>query len=62
MGVSPSGAITSRSLPDIVSVPAVVAAAVAIKWRRCAVSAGFAKVSYHNLTAGVVALHKGFKV
>jgi demethylmenaquinone methyltransferase / 2-methoxy-6-polyprenyl-1,4-benzoquinol methylase len=23
---------------------------------------GFAKVSYHNLTAGVVALHKGFKV
>ncbi|MBS1147467.1 MAG: hypothetical protein H6R08_1643, partial [Proteobacteria bacterium] len=22
----------------------------------------FAKVSYHNLTAGVVALHKGFKV
>ncbi len=25
-------------------------------------TAGFAKVSYHNLTAGVVALHKGFKV
>jgi demethylmenaquinone methyltransferase/2-methoxy-6-polyprenyl-1,4-benzoquinol methylase len=25
-------------------------------------AAGFAKVSYHNLTAGVVALHKGFKV
>ena len=25
-------------------------------------NAGFAKVSYHNLTAGVVALHKGFKV
>jgi demethylmenaquinone methyltransferase / 2-methoxy-6-polyprenyl-1,4-benzoquinol methylase len=24
--------------------------------------AGFARVSYHNLTAGVVALHKGFKV
>jgi demethylmenaquinone methyltransferase/2-methoxy-6-polyprenyl-1,4-benzoquinol methylase len=23
---------------------------------------GFARVSYHNLTAGVVALHKGFKV
>ena len=25
-------------------------------------TAGFAKVSFHNLTAGVVALHKGFKV
>jgi demethylmenaquinone methyltransferase/2-methoxy-6-polyprenyl-1,4-benzoquinol methylase len=25
-------------------------------------AAGFARVSYHNLTAGVVALHKGFKV
>jgi len=25
-------------------------------------TAGFAKVSYHNLTSGVVALHKGFKV
>ncbi len=25
-------------------------------------TAGFAKVGYHNLTAGVVALHKGFKV
>ena len=25
-------------------------------------AAGFAKVSYHNMTAGVVALHKGFKV